>query len=196
MHAAVAHPAIVGCFSVNVQKFVWDEAARVVPGVASTRVLRRSAVSLEKWKRVLRGESSLVPAAFEMVRRMRRRLLRRVVELIGNTTGLTIAPSEVQRLMQRLHAKGVHVQLLYGDFDLGLDELKIQFGANLSGLRRLSRVRVVTIPHLDHVLFTAESRESAMAEAQTWLYESFIAPQTTKVEVRDPVPTGAPGVIG
>jgi pimeloyl-ACP methyl ester carboxylesterase len=196
LHAAVAHPAIVGCFSVNVQKFVWDEAARVVPGVASTRVLRRSAVSLEKWKRVLRGESSLVPAAFEMVRRMRRRLLRRVVELIGNTTGLTIAPSEVQRLMQRLHAKGVHVQLLYGDFDLGLDELKIQFGVNLSGLRRLSRVRVVTIPHLDHVLFTAESRESAMAEAQTWLYESFIAPQTTKVEVRDPVPTGAPGVIG
>lgn len=196
LHAAVAHPAILGCFSVNVQKFVWDEAARVVPGVASTRVLRRSAVSLEKWKRVLRGESSLVPAVLELTRRMRRRLLRRVVELIDNTTGLSLAPSEVQRLMQRLNTKGVQVQLVYGDFDLGLDELKIQFGANLSGLRRLSHVRVVTIPHLDHVLFTAQSRESAMAEAQTWLYERFIAPQAEKVESRGPVPTGAPGVIG
>jgi predicted alpha/beta hydrolase len=201
LHAADAHPAIVGCFSVNVQKFVWDEAARVVPGVASTRVLRRSALSLEKWRRVLRGESSLAPAAFELTRRMRRRLLRRVVELIGNVTGLTIAPSEVQRLMQRLNAKGVHVQLLYGEFDLGLDELKIQFGANLSALRRLSRVQVATIQHLDHVLFTARSRESAMAQAQTWLYECFITPQTVasaaaKVEARGPVPGGAPGVAG
>jgi pimeloyl-ACP methyl ester carboxylesterase len=196
LHAALAHPAILGCFSVNLQKFIWDEAARVVPGVASTRVLQRSARSLEKWKRVLRGESSLRPAALELARRMRRRLLRSTVDLICKTTGLSIAPSAVQRFMQRLNAKGVHVELLYGDFDLGLDELKIHFGTNLGGLRRLSHIRVVTIPHLDHVLFTAQSRESAMAEAQKWLYERFFAQQVTRVEFHGPVPARAPRVAG
>jgi pimeloyl-ACP methyl ester carboxylesterase len=196
LHAALAHPAILGCFSVNLQKFIWDEAARVVPGVASTRVLQRSAVSLEKWKRVLRGESSLRPAALELARRMRRRFGRSVVDLIERVTGFSIAPSEVQRFMHRLNAKGVQVQLLYGDFDLGLDELKIHFGTKLGGLRRLSHVRVVTIRHLDHVLFTARSRESAMAEAQTWLYERFITPQTSRVEFHGPVPARAPRVAG
>ena len=196
LHAAATHPAILGCFSVNVQKFVWDEAARVVPGVASTRVLQRSAVSLEKWKRVLRGESSLRPALLELARRMRRRLWRSAVDLIGNATGVSIAPTEVQRLMQRLNAKGVQVQLVYGKFDLGLDELKIQFGTNLGGLRRLSHVRVVTIPHLDHVLFTAQARESVMVEAQTWFYERFITSQTTRIEFHGPVPARSPGVIG
>lgn len=196
LHAALAHPAIVGCYSVNLQKFIWDEAARIVPGVASTRVLQRSAVSLEKWKRVLRGESSLRPAAMEMARRMRRRFGRSMVDLIEKTTGFCIAPSEVQRFMQRLNAKGVQVQLLYGDFDLGLDELKIHFGTNLGGLRRLSHVRVSTIRHLDHVLFTAPSRESAMAAAQTWLYERFITPQTSRLEFHGPVPARAPRVAG
>jgi pimeloyl-ACP methyl ester carboxylesterase len=196
LHAALAHPAILGCFSVNLQKFIWDEAARVVPGVASTRVLQRSAVSLQKWKRVLRGESSLRPAALELARRMRRRFGRSVVDLIESVTGFLIAPSEVQRFMHRLNAKGVQVQLLYGDFDLGLDELKIHFGTKLGGLRCLSHVRVVKIRHLDHVLFTARSRESAMAEAQTWLYERFITPQTSRVEFHGPVPARAPRVAG
>jgi alpha-beta hydrolase superfamily lysophospholipase len=196
LHAADMHPAILGCFSVNVQKFVWDDAARVVPGVASTRVLQRSALSLDKWKRVLRGESSLRPAVMELSRRMRRRFWRSTVDLIENVTGVSIAPTEVQRLMQRLNAKGVQVQLVYGEFDLGRDELKIQFGTNLGGLRRLSHVRVVTLPHLDHVLFTARARESAMAEAQTWLYERFMTSQSARIEFHGPVPARAPRVAG
>jgi hypothetical protein len=54
----------------------------------------------------------------------------------------------------------------------------------------------VTIPHLDHVLFTAQARESAMVEAQTWLYERFITSQTARMEFHGPVRARAPGVIG
>jgi hypothetical protein len=137
----------------------------------------------------------LRPAALELARRTRRRLWRSAVDLIEKTPGLAIAPTAVQQLMQQLYVKGVQVQLVYGDFDLGLDELKIQFGTRLGGLRRFSQLRVVTLPHLDHVLFTAPSRESAMAEAQTWLYERFMNSPTAMIGFHGPVPARAPRVI-
>jgi pimeloyl-ACP methyl ester carboxylesterase len=186
LHAAAAHPRILGCFGVNLQKFIWDEAARspATAGLASTRVLRRSALSLEKWKRVLRGESSLLRVVHGLAYRLGRALLLRAAELIDRTTGLAIAPTEVQRLLQRLHAKGVHVRLVYGEYDLGLDELRIQFGAHLRGLRRYSRTRTVTLPKLDHALFTCQSREVAVTDAQSWFFEHFVTtPHGAAVQV-------------
>ncbi|SDH72206.1 serine aminopeptidase domain-containing protein [Paraburkholderia phenazinium] len=177
LHACAAHPRIVGSFGVNLQKFIWDGEARTpgTTGLASTRVLRRSALSLEKWKRVLRGESSLTRTLRGLAQRVGRSMLLRVVERVEGATGLVLMPSEVQRLLQRVHAKGAEVRLVYGEYDLGLDELKIQFGSTLRGLRRFPRVRAATLPKLDHALFTAQSREAAVADAQNWLFERFVA---------------------
>jgi pimeloyl-ACP methyl ester carboxylesterase len=177
LHASAAHPHIVGCFGVNLQKFIWDGEARTpgTAGLASTRVLRQSAMRLDKWMRVLRGETSIVRVARGLAQRASRSLFLRVSDLIDDTTGISIAPNEVRRLLRRLQEKGADVRLVYGDFDLGLDELKIQFGPRLRALRRFSHVSAVTLPKLDHALFTRPARDVAMADAQTWFFERFVA---------------------
>lgn len=177
LHACARHPQIVGCYGVNLQKFIWrgTETTSPTAGLASTRVLRRSALSLEKWKRVLRGESSLWRVIRGLSQRAARGSYMRAFDLITRIPGVTFAPNEEYRLIQRLHAKGALVRLTYGEFDLGLEELKIQFGTGQRVLRRDSGVCARTLPYLDHALFTREAREAAMSDAQTWFFEHFIA---------------------
>jgi pimeloyl-ACP methyl ester carboxylesterase len=180
VHACANHPRIVGCFAVNLQKFIWDGAARTpgTAGLASNRVLRRSALSLAKWKQVLRGRSSLWRVVRGLSQRFARSLFVRVADLLDDKLGVSIAPNEAKRLVQRIDAKGAEVRLVFGEYDLGLDELKIQFGAQMRGLRRFSRVQAATLPKLDHALFTLPAREAAMADAQSWLFERFVTTST------------------
>jgi alpha/beta superfamily hydrolase len=177
LHACAHHPAIVGCYAVNLQKFVWDGAARTpgTAGLASTRVLRRSALSAGKWRRVLCGETSLRRVVHGLAQRLGRHLFRRVADLFDERFGVTLAPNEARQLLQRIDAKGAELRLVFGEYDLGLDEAKIQFGAQLRGLRRFARVQVATLPRLDHALFTREARDAAMADAQAWLFARVAA---------------------
>ncbi|WP_321961121.1 serine aminopeptidase domain-containing protein [Paraburkholderia sp. J7] len=197
LHACAQHPNIVGSFGVNLQKFIWDGADRTpgTTGLASNRVLRQSALSAEKWKKVLRGETSLSRVVNGLAQRFARTLTRRVVDFIDAATGWSPAPGEARRLMQRIHAKGAQVRLVYGDYDLGLDELKVQFGAKMGGLRSFTRVRATTLPKLDHALFTQAAREAAMADARQWFFERFCQRQTQdETAWHGPVPVARPRV--
>jgi pimeloyl-ACP methyl ester carboxylesterase len=177
LHACARHPCIVGSFGVNLQKFIWDGADRSpgTTGLASTRMLRRSALSVEKWKRVLRGETSLLRVANGLAQRLGRGLTRRVADFVDETTGWSFEPHEARRLLQRIQAKGAEVHLVYGEYDLGLDELKIQFGPRLRGLRSLPNVHAQTLAKLDHALFTRAARDAAMAGASQWFIDRFCA---------------------
>ncbi len=195
LHACAQHPRIVGSFGVNLQKFIWDGADRTpgTTGLASNRVLRRSALSVEKWKRVLRGETSLLRVVNGLTQRLTRSLTRRASDLVAASTGWSFAPDEARRLVQRIQAKGAEVRLVYGEFDLGLDELKVQFGAKLGGLRAFTRVRAATLPKLDHALFTQAAREAAMADARQWYFERFCRPRVQdEAAWHGPVPVVQP----
>ena len=197
LHACAQHPHIVGSFGVNLQKFIWDGADRTpgTTGLASNKVLRQSALSVEKWKKVLRGETSLSRVARGLAQRGARTVARRVVDFVDAATGGSLAPSEARRLMQRIHAKGAEVRLVYGEYDLGLDELKIQFGAKMSGLRAFSRVGAATLSKLDHALFTQAAREAAMADARQWYFERFCQPKLlAEAAWHGPVPVAKPRV--
>lgn len=200
LHACAHHPQMTACFGVNLQKFIWDGEARSpgTAGLASSRVLRRSALRLDKWKRVLRGETSLLRVLRGLSQRGARSVLLRVAERIEQVTGLSLVRNEAVGLLQKLERKGVDVHLVYGEYDLGVDELKIQFGARLRALRRFSRVRVLTLPTLDHALFTREAREAAMADAQAWLLERCVASPAASGHHGAERPAGAPvgGVLG
>ncbi len=191
LHACARHERIVASFGVNLQKFIWDGADRTpgTAGLASNRVLRRSALSIEKWKRVLRGESSLWRVLQGLSQRAARSVRRRAADALDDLTGWSFAPNEARRLLQQIEAKGGEARLVYGEFDLGLDELKLQFGAKLRGLRGLARVRAATLKRLDHALFTRPSREAAMADAEQWFFDRFCCTQNANgVGWHGPVP--------
>lgn len=175
LHACAAHPQVVGTFGVNLQKFVWEGEDRMQKdsAVASLRTLRQSALSADKWKRALHDKTSLARKARGLSGRATRHLERRVADLMDATVGWSFSPNGARRLLERLHEKGAEVRLLYGEFDRGIDELKLQFGATLRGVRRFPHLRVAMLPILDHSLFTRAAREAAMSDAQQWLLERF-----------------------
>ncbi|MPW18343.1 alpha/beta fold hydrolase [Paraburkholderia sp. CNPSo 3157] len=176
LHACARHPQIVGCYGVNLQKFIWDgiELTEATAGLAPSAVLRRSALSVEKWKRVLHGESSLMRVLRGLSTRFARSAGLRAAEWVRSCTGISLSKDDVHDLMRKLHDKGANVRLAYGEFDLGIEELKIQFGSRLRALRRYPGVRTMTLPRLDHALFTREAREAAITGANQWLFDSFV----------------------
>ncbi|MFM0286654.1 alpha/beta hydrolase [Paraburkholderia megapolitana] len=183
LQVCARHPKVVGAFGVNLQKFVWDGAART-PGVhqfASSRVYWRAALTPGKWLRALRRQSHPLRVAAVLGRRIARRGWLAMSGWIEDRTGWPVALNEVRTLLRTIHTKGVQLRLVYGEFDVGLDEARVQFGPRLGGLRRYPRIGAVTLPKLDHALFTRPAREAAMADAQRWLCADVIghtAPHT------------------
>ncbi|CAG4888343.1 alpha/beta hydrolase family protein [Paraburkholderia gardini] len=176
LHACGRHPAIAGAFGVNLQKFIWDGGQRT-PGArrfASSRVYWRAALTPSKWIRALRGQSHPVRVARVVGERIARRCWVGATGWIEQKTGWPVTASEVRTLMSTIHAKGVNLRLVYGEYDVGLDEARVQFGARLAALRRYRRVCAATLPKLDHALFTRPAREATMADAERWLFAELI----------------------
>ncbi|PCE26817.1 hypothetical protein BWP39_08485 [Paraburkholderia acidicola] len=186
LQVCARHPRVVGAFGVNLQKFVWDGTARM-PGAhqfASSKVYWRAALTPGKWLRALRRQSHPLRVAAVIGKRIARRGWLAASGWIEDRTGWPVAVNEVRTLLRTIHTKGVQLRLVYGEYDVGLDEARVQFGPRLGGLRRYPRVRAMTLPKLDHALFTRPAREAAMADAQRWLFADVIghaAPHTVPV---------------
>ncbi|WP_118178989.1 serine aminopeptidase domain-containing protein [Paraburkholderia phosphatilytica] len=173
LQAARLHPAIVGCVGVNLQKFVWDGAERQpgAPVFAQSRLYWRSAFSLRKWGEALRGEADALRAARAVTTRSWQSMHRRTRSALARVGLAKLDGNPVQALMHELHEKGVQVRLLYGAFDVGLEELKIHFGPEGRALRRYPGMEVRLLPKLDHALFTRTARENVMRDTEAWLFE-------------------------
>ncbi|MFP3564350.1 serine aminopeptidase domain-containing protein [Paraburkholderia sp. SIMBA_030] len=176
LHACARHPNIVGGFGVNLQKFIWDGAARE-PGAqqfASSKVYWRSALTGAKWSRALQGQSHPLRIASVLGWRLARRCWLATIGWLEHRTGWPLTRNEVRDIVRTLHTKGVQMRLAYGEFDVGLDEARVQFGARLGALQHYPGVRAVTLPKLDHALFTRPARDAVMADAEKWLFADVI----------------------
>jgi len=181
LHAALHHRALVGCVSVNLQKFIWDGEDRApgTPVFAQSRLYWRSAFSARKWIEALQGRANPLRALRAVTQRGWRFARARASDLL-----LRLAPrgaaardtNPMRALMHGLDAKGVQVRLVYGEFDVGLEELKIHFGTLGSALRRLPSIRVLLLPKLDHALFTGVAREAVMRDTEAWLTTAMREP--------------------
>jgi pimeloyl-ACP methyl ester carboxylesterase len=172
LHASAVHPHVVGAYGVNLQKFTWDGPERS-PGeqrVVSSKTYWNALWDADKWRRALRGQTASSP--LQIVRVLSRRIVRRgwgaLAGRIERMTGRVIAASEARVLLRRVQAKHVSVRLVYGDYDMGLEEARLQFGASFDGLRGLSRVRTAVLTGLDHALFTREARYAVLDDFETW----------------------------
>ncbi|SEA82619.1 Serine aminopeptidase, S33 [Paraburkholderia sartisoli] len=185
LHGARRHPAIVGCVGVNLQKFIWDGEDRApgTPVFAQSRLYWRSAFSLKKWLAALHGKANPMRAARAISQRAWRLVRARTGDVVARVGGEDKDP--IRTLARDLAAKGVQVRLVYGEFDVGLEELKIHFGTHGSGLGRYPSIRVVLLPKLDHALFTGAAREAVMRDTETWLMQSMREPVVSKSDAKD-----------
>ncbi|WP_133649020.1 serine aminopeptidase domain-containing protein [Paraburkholderia flava] len=180
LHASALQPRIVGAYCVNLQKFIWDGATRE-PGehqFASSKVYWHAAWKPRKWLRALRGDSHPLRIAAVLARRAATSAWLGVTGWLEQRTGRPLVANEVRTLVRTIHAKGVQLRLVYGAYDVGLDEARVQFGPQLGALRRYPRIRAATLPKLDHALFTRPAREVAMADAERWLFDEVMSNQS------------------
>ncbi|CAB3776094.1 hypothetical protein LMG28688_00164 [Paraburkholderia caffeinitolerans] len=173
LHVCALHPNVVAAYGVNLQKFTWDGAGRS-PGeqrVVSSKTYLHAAFSADKWKRALRGQTDSNPLRIATV--LAKRILRRAVfafaHAIERKTGRPVAANEARTLLGDIDAKQVRLRLVYGEFDSGLEEARLQLGASFAALRAVANVRAMTLPRLDHALFTRESRNAVMDDVEGWL---------------------------
>lgn len=174
LHACAHHPAIVGAFCINLQKFTWTPGRGndAAPRHASSKVYWRAALQPGKWLRALRGQSHPLRAMKVVGMRLVRRLWSTAMDFTERKTGFALVSTPACRLMRAIQNKRANVKLIYSEFDVGLDEARAQFGTGLAGLQR-DGVRASTLAKLDHALFTRVAREAALAEAQRWLFDEL-----------------------
>jgi hypothetical protein len=164
---------VVAAYGVNLQKFTWDGAARS-PGeqrMVSSRTYLRAIFDADKWKRALRGQTGTHPLriATVLAKRAVRRATFGLAQAIERKTGRPMAANEARALLNEIDAKKVQLRLVYGEFDSGLEEARLQLGASLDALGAVANVRAVILPRLDHALFTREARNAVMADLESWL---------------------------
>lgn len=174
LHVSTVHPNVVAAFGVNLQKFIWDGAARS-PGeqsVVSSRTYWHSFFSAEKWRRALRGRTASSPLQIARVlaHRVARRIRIAVADRVERRTGWPVAANEARSLLRDVQEKNVSLRLVYGAYDTGLEEARLQLGASLGALRGLPGVRAIILPALDHALFTREARDAVIADFEAWLF--------------------------
>ncbi|WP_322050922.1 alpha/beta hydrolase [Paraburkholderia bannensis] len=205
LHVSGVHPNIVAAYGVNLQKFTWDGAARS-PGeqrMVSSKTYLRAVLSVDKWKRALRGQTDSSPLriAAVLAKRIARRALRSATQAVARGMGRPVAANEACVLLHAIDAKQVQLRLVYGEYDSGLEEAKLQLGASLAALKAVPNVHALTLPGLDHALFTREARNAVIADFEAWLgaeslREAVAAPasgQTRATAMTLPL-AGAPAV--
>ncbi len=173
LHVSGLHPNIFAAYGVNLQKFTWDGAARS-PGeqrMVSSKTYLHAVFSADKWKRALRGQTDSNPLriAAVLAKRVARRALRVGTQAVARGMGRPVAANEACVLLHAIDAKKVQLRLVYGEYDSGLEEARLQLGASFAALKAMPNVRALTLPGLDHALFTREARNAVMADFEAWL---------------------------
>ncbi|QBQ98402.1 alpha/beta hydrolase [Paraburkholderia pallida] len=191
LHVCALHPNVVAAYGVNLQKFTWDGAARS-PGeqrMVSSRTYLHALFDADKWKRALRGETGTHPLriAAVLAKRGMRRATLALAHAVERKTGRPVVANEALALLHEIDAKRVQLRLVYGEFDSGLEEARLQLGASLAALRAVPNVHAMTLPGLDHALFTREARNAVMDDFAGWVCAELIGESTVAAQRADDV---------
>ncbi|WP_043287400.1 alpha/beta hydrolase [Paraburkholderia oxyphila] len=191
LHVCALHPNVVAAYGVNLQKFTWDGAARS-PGeqrMVSSRTYLRALFDADKWKRALRGQTGTHPLriAAVLAKRGMRRATLALAHAVERKTGRPVVANEALALLHEVDAKQVQLRLVYGEFDSGLEEARLQLGASLAALRAVPNVRAMTLPRLDHALFTREARNAVMDDFAGWVCAELVGESAVAAQRADDV---------
>jgi pimeloyl-ACP methyl ester carboxylesterase len=202
LHTASTHPNVVGCVPVNLQSFLWTSAPEQPDApahhVESTGVYWRSIRNPEKWRKLLSGQGNGRSIVTGLAKRLSARLASRASAPLERLLGLKTSSGEVRELVARLNRNSVQTSLVYGELDVGLEELKIHFGPNGARLAKLANVNAAILPKLDHALFSAAARETVIGHVETFLRERIgpSSPVLTRSTAAAGTLPAAPGNTG
>jgi alpha-beta hydrolase superfamily lysophospholipase len=168
LRAALADKRVAGVVSINPFVFYWDPSRSLD---AELRFVPRSLedygqrfARLDTLKRLVSGKIDVAAAARNILIAAGRRLARAATPLMGLLPRAKGAGQEAIRTFDGFAARRIPVSLIYGDGDVGLDDLRRHFGESGSALRRYSNVRLTMLADTDHNITPPASRASVLEE--------------------------------
>jgi alpha-beta hydrolase superfamily lysophospholipase len=165
---SVAQSAIAGVAVINSYAFVWDERKDVDD--ALTAVARplgdysKRAMNPETFRRVLRGEVNLKSAVWNIGTQIAARVINRIEPLLGSLSQGNRLKAQIVADFATLRDRNVPITLAYGDTDPGLEQSRMVFGADLSGLKRFPNARFVSLGRSDHNVTVAAAQRTVIDE--------------------------------
>lgn len=179
--AALSNPHVTGVVMANALKFLWrdeDDAAEH-SGAPTLREYLYAARNARNWQRLMRGD---VPA-----KQIVNALTRRVRRLFTITPSAPASPVDAEAnfardAMSSLSQRGVHLDLLYGVEDAGLDLAGRCFGAGFQQLHDMPGIGAHRCAQLDHAMILAPSRETFLAFLMQNLRRQVTVAETVMAE--------------
>jgi len=177
LHAAAAHKEIAGVTLINQREYFWAEGREQALGlaVASTTVYMQSVRSMEKWKRVLAGETPIVAIVGALLKRRAKQWKEKLTYLFGAVVGVESATRVVRKKFEALDKRGVDVRVTYGSFDEGLEQSAAFLGTDFSWVTGLPKAEAKTDDSMDHALFLYPARQAMMQSIEQQLLDQMAA---------------------
>ena len=169
VRAAFRDGRITGVMAVNPGDWVWQPGRPLiapdhVAGSSTHKLISAASSGVmnpDKWKRLVRGELRVGEKFVTLVRRIFDKS-RMKWEQRADTAAL-------RREMMQLSARAARCTVVLSIEDAALDEIEVHFGRRASWLAKLPGVQVRILSKLDHGLFFAESRRTALRELMAFL---------------------------
>ncbi len=145
-----------GLVAVNPFAFYWDESRPLQQDLRSTpqtlATYRRKILKAETFRRIANGSIDVRRAALNISQAFLRRVRYAVGASLGITLGSSAEQKSVYAAFETLSDNGVEVSLIYSASDVGLEHLKLHFGAEGAKLERFHNLKLQIIENADHNL--------------------------------------------
>lgn len=156
LHAAARYKDVAGAMLVNQLRLIWDPEQNVFDalnfGARPLAEYKRRAISLETFRRLLRGGVDVRRAAGHISAHVKDRFMRRAAPYLGRLTKLGRFQGKCRDLFSTMAERTMPLHIMNSEIDGSLDELQRYFRADLGGLTAYPNVSHAMIPASDHNL--------------------------------------------
>lgn len=165
LQSALRDPRIVGLVAVNPVVFQWQEGrsvdAALEQPVQTLEHYRMRFLELQTLKRIFSGKINVFDKSIDVAKGM---VNHTAYPLIGALGGISRRQRSVLAGFSKLKGQGTRLTFLYGERDVGLEELHLFFGRNGRGMKRFGNMTVSIVPDTDHN-FSPKHARTAYLEA-------------------------------
>lgn len=167
--AGLAHSqATAGIVVINSYAFVWDPSKTVEDALKNVaRPLgdySKRAMNPETFRRILRGEVNLKAAGLAIFRGLTAKLYNKIEPALGSLSPGNRLKGHIHSAFRALAERKLPVVLAYGQHDPGLEQSRMVFGSDLSGIGRYGNTRFVSLGDSDHNVTVPEAQQTVLEQ--------------------------------
>lgn len=165
---ALVDPVCQGVAVINSYAFIWDPDKNVDEALlAVARPLgdySKRALNPETFHRIMRGEVDLKSAFVNIFKQLGSRVAAKISPYLGSLSRRNRLKTQIKAAFKQLDERNKQVLLLYGDKDVGLEQVILTFGPEAAALNRLKNVTFHKLGDIDHNITGTKAQSEVIGE--------------------------------